>query len=152
MCERRRWTRNFSRGSSFSSPRLVLNNDIVVVHSLLFVFSFQTLFCPLNFTQTGHSQSEFFHVSPRTFSLSLSPYAQVATAANNNKRSAAVMVRFEFFFVSAGKTSLFRSFRFVRVNLGARAPLEFEKIYYLWTLSAFVVFFLCCFPRVSWFL
>ena len=52
------------------------------------------------------------------------------------------MVRFEFFFVSAGKTSLFRSFRFVRVNLGARAPLEFEKIYYLWTLSAFVVFFL----------
>lgn len=39
------------------------------------------------------------------------------------------MVRFEFFFVSAGKTSLFRSFRFVRVNLGARAPLEFEMIY-----------------------
>lgn len=40
------------------------------------------------------------------------------------------MVRFEFFFVSAGKTSLFRSFRFVRVNLGARAPLEWEMIYY----------------------
>ena len=40
------------------------------------------------------------------------------------------MVRFEFFFVSAGKTSRFRSFRFVRVNLGARAPLEFEMVYY----------------------
>lgn len=61
------------------------------------------------------------------------------------------MVRFEFFFVSAGKTSLFRSFRFVRVNLGARAPLEFELIYY-YGLCLLSSSFFCCFPRVSWFL
>ena len=61
------------------------------------------------------------------------------------------MVRFEFFFVSAGKTSLFRSFRFVRVNLGARAPLEFEMIYY-YGLCLLSSSFFCCFPRVSWFL
>ena len=87
----------------------------------------------------------------RSLSLSLSPYAQVATAANNNKRSAAVMVRFEFFFVSAGKTSLFRSFRFVRVNLGARAPLEFEMIYYyglcLLSSSFATVLSSCFFPE-----
>lgn len=54
------------------------------------------------------------------------------------------MVRFEFFFVSAGKTSLFRSFRFVRVNLGARAPLEFEMIYY-YGLCLLSSSFFCCF-------
>ena len=55
------------------------------------------------------------------------------------------MVRFEFFFVSVGKTSLFRSFRFVRVNLGARAPLEFEMIYY-YGLCLLSSSFFCCFP------
>lgn len=61
------------------------------------------------------------------------------------------MVRFEFFFVSAGKTSLFRSFRFVRVNLGARAPLEFEMIYYYGLCLLSRRLFFAAF-RVSWFL
>lgn len=59
------------------------------------------------------------------------------------------MVRFEFFFVSAGKTSLFRSFRFVRVNLGARAPLEFAKIYY-YGLCLLSSSFFCAAFLVSW--
>ena len=43
-------------------------------------------------------------------SVSLSLFTQVATAANNNKRSAAAMVRLEFMFVFADKTSRARLF------------------------------------------
>jgi hypothetical protein len=44
-----------------------------------------------------------FVCSPRVLCLSFT--SKVATAANNNKRSAAAMVRFEFAFISARETS-----------------------------------------------
>ena len=63
------------------------------------------------FFETGHLQSEIFVLTTAcSVSVSLSLFTQVATAANNNKRSAAAMVRLEFMFIFADKTSRARLF------------------------------------------
>ena len=72
---------------------------------------FLLFFLKRSFLKQGTCNRKFLVLTTACFvSVSLSLFTQVATAANNNKRSAAAMVRLEFMFVFADKTSRARLF------------------------------------------
>ena len=77
----------------------------------LFVGVGFTFFFWRSFLKQGTCNRKFLVLTTAcSVSVSLSLFTQVATAANNNKRSAAAMVRLEFMFIFADKTSRARLF------------------------------------------
>ena len=114
--KKRRTGRFFRVFVLFSFPQ---RNERILCIRAIFLFSlpfcwcwFLLFFFLAEFFETGHLQSGNFLVltTACSVSVSLSLFTQVATAANNNKRSAAAMVRLEFMFIFADKTSRARLF------------------------------------------
>ena len=113
--KKRRTGRFFRVFVLFSFPQ---RNERILCIRAIFLFFLPFCWCWFyfflggrSFLKQGTCNRKFLVLTTAcSVSVSLSLFTQVATAANNNKRSAAAMVRLEFMFVFADKTSRARLF------------------------------------------